>query len=280
MKKISAAFDGLKFSNTTLQYAIKLADSSNALLSGVFLDDFLYHSFNMVDVVGSRGLPGDDLRLLEEEDEIVRMQSVGQFCSACTRERVKYVTHHDKSFAIDELLKESIYSDMLLIGKDETLSHVNEVAPTSFVRSLLAATQCPVLIVPKEYKPIEKIILLYDGKPSSVFAIKMFNYLLPWLCRIKVEVVSVSDPESDVALPEDHLFREFVKCHYPSATCASLKGNPQKEITAYLKKETLNSIVVLGAYQRSQVSRWFKTSMADILMNEFDLPLFIAHQKS
>ncbi|EHQ25144.1 universal stress protein [Mucilaginibacter paludis] len=280
MKKISAAFDGLKFSNTTLEYAIKLADSSNALLSGVFLDDFLYHSFNMFDVVGSRGLPGEQVKQLEEEDEITRMQAVNKFCSTCIKERVKYVTHHDKSFAIDELLKESIYSDMLLIGKDETLGQVNELAPTSFVRSLLAGTHCPVLIVPKEYKPIENIILLYDGKPSSVYAIKMFNYLLPWLRRTKVEVVSVIDPESDILLPEDSLFREFVKCHYPAATCALLKGNPQKEIIAYLKNETPNSIVILGAYQRSQVSRWIKTSMADILMNEFDLPLFIAHNKS
>jgi hypothetical protein len=37
--------------------------------------------------------------------------------------------------------------------------------------------------------------------------------------------------------------------------------------------------VVLGAYQRSEVSRWFKTSMADILMRELNVPMFIAHNK-
>lgn len=36
MKKISAVFNGLKFADSTLAYAIKLAESSKALLSGVF----------------------------------------------------------------------------------------------------------------------------------------------------------------------------------------------------------------------------------------------------
>jgi hypothetical protein len=40
-----------------------------------------------------------------------------------------------------------------------------------------------------------------------------------------------------------------------------------------------NELVVLGAYRRSQISRWFKTSMADILMKELETPLFIAHNK-
>ena len=41
MKKISAVFDGLKFADSTLAYAIKLAESSKTLLSGVFLESFL-----------------------------------------------------------------------------------------------------------------------------------------------------------------------------------------------------------------------------------------------
>jgi len=52
MKKISAAFDGLKFSSATMAYAIEAAIKSKAVLSGVFLDDFLYHSYNLYDMVG------------------------------------------------------------------------------------------------------------------------------------------------------------------------------------------------------------------------------------
>ena len=47
----------------------------------------------------------------------------------------------------------------------------------------------------------------------------------------------------------------------------------------YLKSEKENILVVLGAYRRPMVSRWFRASMADVLMKELKVPLFIAHNK-
>lgn len=43
--------------------------------------------------------------------------------------------------------------------------------------------------------------------------------------------------------------------------------------------DMIGMLVVLGAYRRNELSRWFKTSMADTLMKELDTPLFIAHNK-
>jgi len=73
--------------------------------------------------------------------------------------------------------------------------------------------------------------------------------------------------------------KEFMKRHLPKATYSVLKGHAEVEIVNYLKDQNNNSLVVLGAYQRSMVSRWFRTSMADTLMKEIKLPLFIAHNK-
>jgi len=39
----------------------------------------------------------------------------------------------------------------------------------------------------------------------------------------------------------------------------------------------MEELIVLGAYRRSKISRWFKHSLADVLMNTLDKPLFIAH---
>ncbi|HJP64348.1 MAG TPA: hypothetical protein VJ844_12965, partial [Mucilaginibacter sp.] len=113
----------------------------------------------------------------------------------------------------------------------------------------------------------------------SVFAIKMFNYMMPWMKKIETEIISVSDPYNKEELPESRLIKEFVDCHYPGATYTLLKGNPEQEIVGYLKRMPQNILIVLGAYMRGSVSRWFKTSMADLLMRELDKPLFIAHNK-
>jgi len=277
MKKISAIFDGLKFEENTLAYAITLAESSKALLSGVFLESFLYNSYGLDDLIGSQGLSQVKMKHLLEKDKATRARSAGIFEQACKKANLNYTIHHDQSFSAKEVLKESIYSDLLLIDATETFSHLSDQPPTHFIRDLLASTQCPVLIIPKEYREIEKVVLLYDGKPAAVYAIKMFNYMMPWLRGKATEVVSVTTDEDAAELPDEALVKEFIACHYPAATYTLLNGDPEKELLNYLKNNNKNSLVVLGAYQRGDVSRWFRSSMADLLMREIDVPLFIAH---
>ena len=57
-------------------------------------------------------------------------------------------------------------------------------------------------------------------------------------------------------------------------------GKPAEQISAYIKDIPESALVVLGAYERSPVSRWFRASMADVLLKATDKPLFIAHCKN
>ena len=217
------------------------------------------------------------MKHLLEKDKAARTKSADIFEQACKKANLNYTVRHDQSFSAQEVLKESIYSDLLLIGAAETFSHLPDQPPTRFIRDLLSGTQCPVLIIPKDYREIEKVALLYDGKPAAVYAIKMFNYMMPWLRDKATEVVSVADDEDTAELPDEALVKEFIACHYPTATYTLLNGDPEEELLTYLKNSSKNSMVVLGAYQRNGVSRWFKSSMADRLMKSIDAPLFIAH---
>ncbi|MGZ3873898.1 MAG: universal stress protein [Mucilaginibacter sp.] len=277
MKKISAVFDGLKFAESTLAYAIKLAESSKSMLSGVFLESFLYNSYQLDDLIGNQGLSPVKMKHLLEKDKASRLRSAHIFEQACKKALISYAIHHDRSFSVPEVLKESIYSDLLLISAAETFSHVTGQPPTHFIRELLDGTQCPVLVVPPEYREIEKVVLLYDGKPAAVYAIKMFNYMMPWLRSKPTEIVSVADTTEAAELPDEELVREFIDCHYPAASYTLLNGDPEDELINYLTSGNKHSLVVLGAYQRGGVSRWFKSSMADLLMKKIDAPLFIAH---
>jgi len=78
-------------------------------------------------------------------------------------------------------------------------------------------------------------------------------------------------------LPDNKLMKEFMHRHFPKATYTVLKGDAEDEISTYLKMQKENALVVLGAYQRDMVSRFFKRSLADCLIENVNLPLFIAH---
>ena len=55
-----------------------------------------------------------------------------------------------------------------------------------------------------------------------------------------------------------------------------IKGDPEEEILQYLEGHRENELVVLGAYRRSEVSRWFKSSMADKLMRRIQTRLSLS----
>ncbi|MBS1522157.1 MAG: universal stress protein [Bacteroidetes bacterium] len=275
MKKIIAAFDGLKYSQSTASYAIQLAKEAGAHLVGIFLDDFTYHSYLLrggsYKKVLKLKLEGD------EQDQLTRHLSTESFEKSCQNAGVNYTVHHDRSLAVQELLHESIYADLLIVDKTESLNQQKEDLPVNFIKYVLADAQCPVLIVPSKFKSIEKIVLLYDGSPSSVFAIKMFSYLLPDLKKLPAEVVSVRDEDLNHHLPDDHLMKEFMKRHFPDAEYKVMNGDAEPLIIQYLKGRKQNELLVLGAYHRSVISRVFKSSMADKLMRQLKTPLFIAH---
>ena len=279
MKKFIAAFDGLRFSESAMEYAILLAKQSSAHLVGIFLDDYLRHSYRIYDLVSKEKSPEIKQQELEEKDSRTRAAAVTKFENACRKAALQYSLHHDRDTAIHELLHESIYADLLIVNSHETLTAYTEKIPSEFIRDLLSHVQCPVLIVPQKFKPIEKLILLYDGEPASVYAIKMFSYTLASLKQTPTEVVSVKDSNQSRIVPDKRLMKEFMKRHFPHASFTVLKGLPEMAITDYLKKQKGNPLVILGAYRRSTVSRWFRASMADTLMRDLKLPLFIAHNK-
>ena len=277
MKKIIAAFDGLKYSKSARDYAIYLAKQTDTHLVGIFLEDPTYSSYKIYEVVTKEGISDEKLKKYKSDDLILRKNSAEDFENECKKVGLAYTLHHDHHIAKIDIKHESIYTDLMIIDSKETLTHYTEKLPTRFIRDLLSDVQCPVLLVPQKYKPIEKIILLYDGEPSSVQAIKMFSYLLPQLKVIETEVICVNAPTNTLHLPDNKLMKEFMKRHFPKAKFTVIKGWAEEEITKYLKKTTENTLVVLGAYRRGNISRLFRQSMADILMKEVKFPLFIAH---
>lgn len=282
MKRIAAVFDGLRFSPSTLHYAILLAKQERAHLTGIFPYDFTYNSFSMYNLI-KEGASQEAIMEYEEKDKVKRDAAVGRFESACQKAGVAYNIHHDRNISLLEVLEESIYSDLIVIDAEETFVREEMRPPTRFIRDLLSDVQCPVLIVPASnwgppvYNDIDQIVMLYDGEPSSVYAIKMYNYLLPSLHNLPITVLSVN-PEGN-HLANKHLVKEFIRKHFPHATYKVISGDAEEEIVRYLEPQQKDTLVILGAYRRGTVSRWFRHSMADVLLEKLSQPLFIAHNK-
>lgn len=280
MKKIIAAVDGLKRSDSTVHYSVNLARETNAYLVGVFLDDYTYHNYKIYELVDKSGWVDEvKHKRFESEDQRTRNASVEYFTKACRDAGLNFSIHHDKHIALHDLLHESMFADLLVIENKETLTHYEETVPTHFIKQLLMQALCPVLVVPTKFNVPHKLVLLYDGQPSSVHAIKTFSYLFPELKYLETEVLSVQESGDNLHVPNNRLMKELMKRHFPQATYTVLNGWSYIEIPENLRSQKNNVLVVLGAYERNRISRWLRESLADVLMKQVNAPLFIAHNR-
>ncbi|MBO9729679.1 MAG: universal stress protein [Chitinophaga sp.] len=279
MKKIIAVLDGLSYSSSTVEYAVYIAKQEMAHLVGVFPEDISYRSYALSELVDEWDVSDQRIKDFAEKDRHTRAKSVERFELACQQSGLNYSVHRDNDTAIDTLLHESIYADLMIISSKEAFNRLKEEKPSLFMRHLLGEGMCPILMVPEEFTGINKSVLLYDGSPSSVYAVKMFDYTLSSMKYMPTEVLAVKSPAASLHLPDGKLMKEFMKRHYPHATYQVLQGIPWEVIPEYLQKEDSSTVVVLGAYHRNRLSRWFYPSMADTLLAALQSPLFIAHCK-
>lgn len=272
MKKIIAAFDALKLSESTRDHALYLAKEIPASITGVFVEDIpLNNTDSPVRTIG-------ETKKLNASHRKDRKEVIKAFEHACKEAHINYAICRDNHLPMHDLLNESIYADVMVINVNESFTEYPQ-APGRSIRHLLAETQCPLLIVPDDYKPVNKIILLYDGSPSSVYAIKIFNNLFENQQDMDIEVVTAKPTEDDALQSNSKLIKEFLSRHYPHATYTVLKGKPEDAITEYIAKQTDNALIVMGGYQRSSVLRSFKITLTDALMRKLKFPLFIAFNK-
>ena len=70
--------------------------------------------------------------------------------------------------------------------------------------------------------------------------------------------------------------KEWLNAHYKEVEFVILKGDATDEMFGYLI-EKKNAIVVMGAYGRSLLSRFFQPSHARLVVKTVNLPVFITH---
>lgn len=277
MKKIIAAFDSLGFSESTLQYAISLTKQHDAHLVGVFLQESTRIGYAVYATIVKQADSGKSIfDEIDNADKVTINNAITEFESGCRKAKINYSIHKDKKNALEELLHETAFADLLVIDAWETFSYIENNLPGWFIKNVLHDAQCPVLVVPKKFNPIKKLILLYDGRPSSIQAIKMFNYILPEMSNLETKLLSAKKDNSTLHLPDNKLMKEWMKRHYQNVTYQVLKGH-EKEIAKILSHEGPDILVIAGAYHRSSLSMWFHKSLADLLLRETNAPVFITH---
>ena len=258
---------------SSMDFACKVAAYAKTGITGVFIENLYYEYIAIGDAISPAYFSQErESTVLKADTE----QSIRIFRDQCKLNGIIPEVYVDKGEPIREVIYESRFADLIIVDPDISFNDGEEQMPSHFVKEILANAECPVLIVPEKFEDIDEIVFCYDGSASSVFAIKLFTYILPEFSKKKVILLEINKTGKEEFNESHRRMLNWLRAHYEAVYYHTLNGDVKDELfTWFFMKEKM--LVVMGAYGRPMLSRFFKKSNADILMRMVDLPLFITH---
>ena len=280
MEKILLAMDAAHLNMKTIDFACYIARLTRSRLTGIFLEGLVNGgSRDSNDFFGGGAWDSD-----ADNPDIVPATipsalteaNIRIFREACVCRDTLSGIHRDRGIPLSEILAETRFADLLIVDAETSFTKSDRHAPGRFVKDVLDSSECPVLIAPYSFdNAVEEIVFSYNGTASSVYAVKQFTALFPELTHKKVYVVNVRQ-DNTPAIEDQFKMKEWLKAHYDNVGFVVLKGDPSDQLFGFLL-EKKNAVVVMGAYGRNIVSRFFKPSHARLIVKTINLPIFIAH---
>jgi nucleotide-binding universal stress UspA family protein len=277
MEKILLALEGAHLHSPAVDFACWVGGLTHSKITGVILEN-LEGEENLV--VREAGFAGKGWQVDKGCDPYVRKnelveKNINFFKQACERRAASYAVHRHGGDPAAEIVQESRFADLLIVDAETSFRKRFEGSPTTFVKDTLAAAECPVIIAPDNFEGIEEIVFTWDGSKSSMFAIKQFCYLFPKLEDRKVTLLKV-DKAKHTAEEDKAPLKDWLSSHYSSIGFETLQGDTETELLGYLLKKK-NVFIIMGAYGRNMLSRFFKQSRAEIVIKTITQAIFIAH---
>jgi hypothetical protein len=143
-----------------------------------------------------------------------------------------------------------------------------------FVSEILPHVHCPAFIAADDHLP-EKAVLMFNTSDSSKFAIEKYSDLLPEFKNLPTFLLSIN-PKHENEIQS--YMQKDLSGTFNNISVRSLSGEVETQIDHFLSELPGNILVVLGAFGRSKISRFFHESLAETLWRDKTVSLFIAHK--
>jgi hypothetical protein len=250
-----------------LRFAIESAKSNAWHLHGVFITNTESHIEYPFPNDYALTSSAEVKRLEEEENRRIAASNIALFSKYCENEGVGYDVNSGTSFT--DLLTLSASAALVIINKNIESYHFT-------LAELLAKAHCPVYIDSPAVSELKRVILTYDGSDSSRAAIEAFATVFPGLCLLQTDLVSIN---AGLELLEHKEFiTQYLRKKFPQLQNHQLEGDLKDETEQFIRKTEHSSVVVMGSFGRSWLSRLLHSSLGKDVLSHTSASVFIAHR--
>lgn len=282
--KILLCTDGSLYSQVSYDYAAWLAKRTEVEIEVLYVTDRRKEeAVRMPDFSGSIGIGSyqqllDKLVTLESDRAKINhkrakyiLQQAESFLASKEVTNVKLT--HETGFLVDLFHKLETNADLIILGKrGETAKFASEHLGANMER-IVRSSHKPCLVTPREYRPINKVLLAYDGGKSAA---KALDYLTknPFSEDLELHIITVAT--RDRALAEKRLqtaLNTAVAANL-KPICQLLEGEPEVQMQKYVEEHNID-FLIMGAYGHSRIRHLVIGSTTAQMLRSSHIPVLL-----
>lgn len=163
-------------------------------------------------------------------------------------------------------------SDLIVLGKRGEHADFAKGHLGSNLERVVRSAKIPVLVAAREFRPVKRFLIAFDGGESSLKAI---HYLAtqPLLKDAECHIIAVGKADSELSRALDGAATALRGAGF-AVTAELLSGDADELISAKVK-DTASDLLVMGAYGHSRVRRLILGSTTTTLIRTCHVPVLL-----
>jgi nucleotide-binding universal stress UspA family protein len=285
MKTILLCTDGSSFAENVYRYGAWFAIHFNAQINVLFVTDIRSQKVASTgNLSGSIGL-GASEELLKElvnlEHEKAKLNNqrarliLQNAAEILKSESIKNFNLTNKTgFLVDCFHEFEENSDLIVLGKRGEAADFASGYLGANVDRIVRSSRKPCLVTPRVFKPIERILIAYDGSLSGK---KILQFLADSLCcqSLEIHLLTVAKSNSDqTAIARVNEAKQSLQKARFETVCSLLEGEPEKAIANYITQQDI-SLLLMGAYGHSRLRHLVIGSTTAQLLRSSNIPVLL-----
>lgn len=183
-----------------------------------------------------------------------------------------FVSEEQHGALVDSIERSEAAADLVVIGKRGEHADFARRHLGSNLERVIRSCHLPVLVASRAFRPIERVLIAFDGGPSAKKAVA-HAIEQPLLRGLPLHLVSVGATSRPLEAELEAARIQLLNAGY-AVTTEFLPGSPETVIGATAKRLNID-LLVIGAYGHSRIRHLIVGSTTTALLRTEQLPVLV-----
>ncbi|MBM3858426.1 MAG: universal stress protein [Verrucomicrobia bacterium] len=281
-KRILLCTDGSPAADVAAEYSIWLAEKFSAGMVALYITDIrLLEGPWLADLAGAVG--AQPYAALVPQLENIQREKADAIHTAvqkkCQQHNIPCELIHDTGSLVSTMLRHEQRADIVVLGQHGEHAQWSHGMLGSGVERILRASLKPALVTPDSFRPIQRILIAYDGSSGARRALQDGLELAQRLGCETTLLTACQNTSEDVAAGFLREARQEAETRQINAHAQLAHGDAEVAILHWTL-QTKADLIVMGAYGHTRIREFILGSTTQQVLQKATVPVLLARGQS